>query len=225
MELSFNKGNYDQHMNMVNASKELLNDSIVLRSIKENIDQKIEESREDDSGQNFILILIIAIPLFILVGLSLYFFGITWRVFPGVGLIGFILVYFNISKDGGSHLNPHLHSSQILDDNPKPLKFLEMKVNYLLSITKQRDSQLQLLRAYYWIFFPFVLYYSYELLIKETPFNHLLIGIILAFLMNSIAWYLFFQNDFKALGYSEKQLNDYNKLIQQHYLSYSDQEE
>lgn len=224
MDLSFNKGNYDQHMNMVNASKELLNDSIVLRSIKENVDKQIDQERSEPANdQDWILISILALPLFLIVVYINFKLGLSWRLIPGLGLIGFILVYFKLSRD--LKADPSTTALNLHDAGPKPLKFLEMKVNYLLSLRNQKESQLQLLRSFYIIFFPFLLYFLYELLIKATPFDQIFIGIIAAYAISSIAWYFFFQNDFKALSYSKKQLEDYNKLIHQHYMSYADQEE
>ncbi len=225
MELSFNKGNYDQHMNMVKATKELLNESIVLRSIKENVDNRISHSREENSSdKELTLILILALPLLITLIYINIQFGLTWRLIPAVGLFVFFLVYYNLIKDDSPDLqltSPGLHE----DDNPKPLKFLEMKVNYLLSLSGQQKIKLDLLHAFYILFFPFLTYFLYEIIIKSTPFDNIIIGLLVAFLICGVAWHFFFKNDFKALGYSQNQLRDYKKLIHQHYISYSSSEE
>ncbi|MEE9373546.1 MAG: hypothetical protein V3V00_10890 [Saprospiraceae bacterium] len=224
MKLSFNKGDYGQHMNMVNATKELLNDSIVLRSIMENVDHRIAHLRNENARKKeLIYILLLAIPLAILIIYVNYSHGFTWRIISGVALAGYFFVYHLFTKD--TDFDSHLSISSIHDEDPKPLKFLQMKVDYLTSVGVNQKTKLELTRAFYFIFFPFICYFTYESVFKITPFTYIILGLATAVTISLIAWYFFFKEDFKALSYSQNQLKDYNKLIHQHYLSISDEEE
>ena len=223
MELTFNKGNYDQHMNMVNTSKELLNDSIVLRSIKDNVDRKIEESQSSLNTKDIGLFLILAIPLFLVVLYATYVFGFSWRIIAGLGMIGFFVVYYTITNDNDLELDmpsPGLHN-----DDPRPLKFLEMKVDYLSGQNDLKKTRLALLRMFYIIFFPFLCYFLFELVLGHTPFKNILLGLVVSILMSAMAWFLFFKGDFESIEYDGNQLREYKKLIHQHFVSLQDEQE
>jgi hypothetical protein len=223
MELTFNKGNYDQHIDMVNATKEMLNDSIVLRSIKENVDHRIAKSREENSAdQELSIILILAVPFIMLFIYINILSGLSWRIAPGILMIVYFIIYYYVTKDSNTEIQ--LISPGVHDEGPKPLKFLEMKVNYLIAQSIQQKTKLDLLRVFYLLFFPFLCYFLYEVIIKSAPFNNILVGLLLSAIISGVGWYIFFQNDFKALRYSHRQLNDYKKLIHQHYISYSEEE-
>lgn len=224
MELSFKTGNYDQFMNMVNASKQLLNDSIILRSIKDNVDQRIDLAKDVHFQKTDLnMILVLALPLSIVLAYVNYQYGLSWRLIPLIGLVGFFIAYRIFTKN--SEQDNRLLSQDIHDDSPRPLKYLGMKVDYLSSITQNRKTSLQLVRTFYIIFFPFLSYFIYEIVIGAVPFDHIFIGLVVAYILSGFFWYFFFKKDFSEVGFSESQLSDYKNLITQHYTLLSNSEE
>jgi len=223
MELTFKKGDYDQHMSMVNASKELLNESIALRNIKASVDQKITEYNSNQfQNKNLGLFLILAIPLTLVVLLSIFSFGFSWRIIAGIGMIGFFIVYYIITRDNDVELSmpsPGLH-----DDDPRPLKFLDMKVDYLIGHNELKKTRYGLLRTFYFIFFPFLCYFLYEMVFGYTPFQSILTGLIAAIVLSTTAWFFFFRGDFEAFDENDIQLKGFKKVILQHHDSVIDAE-
>jgi len=223
MELSFKKGNYDQFMNMVNASKELLNDSIILRSIKENIDKRIATINQDNQEKTDIsLILALAIPLLALLIHDNFLHGFSWRLIPGLGLIGFFIIYRILTRD--SQMDNQLISHNIHNDDPRPLKYLGMKIDYLASIASNKKTSLELVRAFYIIFFPLLCFFTYEVAFRKVPFDNIFFGLLASFIIGGIFWYFFFKRDFNQIFFFQKQLMDYKHLINQHNTSLLEEE-
>ena len=93
MGLTFNKGDYGQFMEMVNTSKELLSDSILLRSIKEKVDDRLDDQKKsDDNKQTLLLILALSIPFLLVLLFAIVRYGISWRIVPALGLITYLAI-------------------------------------------------------------------------------------------------------------------------------------
>ena len=214
MSLSFNKGDYDKFMEMVNTSKELLNESILLRSVQEKVNSQLEGFKSahlDKEALN--LIIALGTPLVLLLIVSTIRIGISWRAVIAVALIIYLVVY-NILMD--TPLNQSLHvGKEVHSEDPKPLKYLEMKVNYLSTLTKIKRRHLELLRGYYILFFPFICFLVYEMLFNSPPFGNLLWGLFISFLFGGIFWYFYFRSEILKTDYNQNQLKGYRDLIEE----------
>ena len=223
MKLTFKHGDYDKYIGMVNASKELLNDSIILRSIKENIDARLSTINQANQKKTDVArTLVLALPL---LGVLLWvniIYGLSWRLIPVIGLIIFF-IFYKVQFDGSSTDN-QLLKKDIHNNDPMPLKYLRMKVDYLSSHSNNTKNRLVLLRAFYIIFFPILCYFIYEVLFKSAPFGKVLFGLPGAYLIGGVFWFFFFSNDFSQNQFLQKQLQDYKHIIDQHNKSMMEEE-
>lgn len=212
MGLSFNKGDYGQFMEMVNTSKELLSDSILLRSIKEKVDNRLDDHKKsDDNKLTLLLILALSLPFLLVLVIAIVRYGISWRIVPALGLITYLVIYkilMNTPATESLHLPKEVHN-----DDPKPLKYLEMKVDYLASLAKIKKRNLELLRGFYMLFFPFSCYLVYEAIFKAPPFGNLLLGLFASFIVASVFWYYYFRKDLLKMEYDQNQLGEFKTLI------------
>ena len=129
MELTFNRGNYDEHIDMVNSTKELLDGSILLRNVQEKVDSKIDSFKSVGNNNYDHLVFFLAVPLFLVLAYVNYKFFISWRVIPFLALAIFGVYYGITSKKQEVNRNNSIKDQH--DLGPRPLKYLDMKLDYL----------------------------------------------------------------------------------------------
>lgn len=208
MELLFKKGDYNQFIDMVNTSKELLNDSLLLRSIKEKVDLSISKSVEDQTKQeNLTLILLLFIPLTLVLVYLNAIHGISWRLVPLLGVIGYVIFYR--TSINTPNLNNQLFPEEDHTENLKPMKYLEMKIKYLMSFYDYLKLSHDLVRWFYIIFFPFLCLFLYELVFGVTPFGHVLLGLLGALLIGGVFWYFYFKRNVDRAHFNKEKLKRY----------------
>lgn len=208
MELLFKKGDYNQFIDMVNTSKELLNDSLLLRSIKEKVDLSISKSVEDQTKQeNLTLILLLFIPLTLVLVYLNAIHGISWRLVPLLGVIGYVIFYR--TSINTPNLNNQLFPEEDHTENLKPMKYLEMKIKYLMSFYDYLKLSHDLVRWFYIIFFPFLCLFLYELVFGVTAFGHVLLGLLGALLIGGVFWYFYFKRNVDRAHFNKEKLKRY----------------
>jgi hypothetical protein len=214
MELSFNKGNYDEYIDMVKASKELLNDSLLLRSIQDNVNSEINANKDVvDNSEHFILMLAICLILTLMVLIHFVIVGLSWHILPLLFAIGYVIYYK--TKMNAPTFESSLHSKKVHDEEPKPLKYLEMKVVYLCQLAAYKKNSIQLVMVFYMILFPFIAFFLFELLFQRPPFGNLFLGLIAAAIICSPIWYFIMRRDLAKANFDFNQFNDYLTLINQ----------
>jgi hypothetical protein len=89
--------------------------------------------------------------------------------------------------------------------------FLSNKISYASSAIGIKEKRNELVQLFYALFFPLLLYFSYLLVFGIAPFNDMIIGLILAYLISTPLWYYFFDREKMDIRATRQILDNYRR--------------
>lgn len=158
------------------------------------------------------LIWLFMIPFAIISFGSWYMFGGFVRIVPFILSLG----YLGFCRHGSIQLNK-ASSFEVLkeDESFNSVRYVEGKVDHVKKGIEIKRHRILEAKYLYTLFFPIMLFLFTELIFKSTPFNHIWVGIIAAYLIASYWWKYIFEDDLEELNHYENSLNSDLTLLNQ----------
>lgn len=182
-----------------------------LKQLSEKADYMLKYMKEHmPPGKYTVLIWLLMAPFMLISVYSFWSLGSIWRLAPIVACILYLLYSrLKVVRAVKAHSYDRLKDDESLDG----FRYVEGKVDYVKNGIQVKRQRIQQVMYLFMLFFPFLLYFTYELLSHTVPFNNVWVGILIAFLIGSYIWKFAFSEDLEELNYFENSLESDLQLL------------
>lgn len=213
MDLIYRKEKYARYLQKLDKLKgnhPIIEENDHVNIIRESVNEILEDLRDkSDIVEIKILYAILSVPLIIVLGILWYLNGIN----PALFVLITVLLYFVFAVFTMTNIIKENKSLRIKNgiDQDNDETFLSNKISYASSAIGIKEKRNELVQIFYALFFPLLLYFSYVLILGNVPFNDMIIGLIVAYLISTPLWYYFFDREKMDIRTTRQILDNYRR--------------
>ena len=175
-------------------------------------DDILEQIRErGDSVEFSIIILILAIPLGIIALIYMYSQSV-WLGLFGILILFSLMIYYRVEMRNIITKNSTFKISQ-LDHKMSETEQILIKIKYINSGIEIKKKRVLLIRYFYMLCFPFLLFLGTTLISSKFEGLYLIWSVCFAFIIGSVFWSYYFKPELDELDFSQDELLDQQNLL------------
>jgi Flp pilus assembly protein TadB len=206
------KNKYEEFADKMEQTRMEVNKEHNWMGVKHKTDYILEELREKgDSVEFSIIILVLAIPLGIIALIYMYSQSI-WLGLLGIMILMLFMVYYRVKMRNIITQNSSFKISQT-DQNLSEAEQILIKIKYINSGIEIKKKRVLLIRYFYMLCFPFLLFLGTTLISSGMEGVYLIWSLIFAFVIGSVFWSYYFKPDLEDLEYTQDELLDQEHLL------------
>lgn len=205
MDTLFRRRKYEEYIQKLNEARQEVGDKMNAKGITNKIDSLYDDVKTiGDKNESTSLILVLALPLFMVCLYQFYAYGFGLRFIIFGALLTFLIIYRSKIQAAAKSIGD---KSTFFTDDDSPNSLIS-KVNYLESGIDIKQTRTSLTRNFYILFFPLLMISLGEIFSGPFTTAQYIILLLLAYLIGGGFWFKFFDEDLQELEFSKIDLSD-----------------
>lgn len=204
MDTLFRRRKYEEYIQKLNEAKQEVGAKMNSKGITNKIDSLYNEVKSiGDKNESTNLILLLAIPLFVVCLYQFYYYGMGIRFAIFVTLFLYLVMYRTKLQGVVKKAQEIPHDTD--DHDPQSLL---TRVDYLENGLDIKKTRITLTRNFYVLFFPLLMMSLGEMF--SGPFTDVQYWVMLAiaFVIGGGFWYKYFDEDLQEIEFTRDDLSD-----------------
>lgn len=203
MDGLFRKLKYEEYMQKLSDAKNSVGAQMEAKGVKNKVDFIFDSLLErNDKSENTILLLILAVPLFLVCLYQIYVYGFGIRILILLGLVVFLII--NRSRLQGVIKTATEKSKSLNTDAESTIS----RISYIEAGLDVKQTRTSMTRNFYVLFFPLLMISLGELFSGPFTTVQYIVLLLVAFFVGGIFWYKFFDEDIQELEFTRTDLED-----------------